>query len=449
MGAPFLRATTIAALLSALLACSDTVQVDLPSLSGAHTLLLVTDDGEAVRVHAYAVDEGEPVLRFDVASLEDLAAYALIYTESVAELGLAAGELEVVTDEPKKPLEHGVTEYALVLDDAQRTTSWAPSPARPEWVASVGLRGTPSPCTRFAVRPLDVLPENDLRNEWGFAVPEDDHVVAGTSFGELYRIGSTGQATLLEPPDDGVLQATAGIHDAERRPWIGDLFGRLWRGEPGSQPKSWRIVSGSTPVSRIDFMDVAPDGSEVLVLARDGTVALFTTATERWRVLHRIRTEDDSTTRKGGVVWLGPDDYLAAGPFEAAIDHLRGATVVQESTGAQAGITSLRRVEGVGVIAGSGQGEVFVRQSARWQPYPTSGSLLWVLGTAAYEGGLVFGSPYGNFGQYPRTDVACPLTTPVSFFIRFITPVGADLVLLGEGLAPPAPGGAVLVAPMR
>jgi hypothetical protein len=68
-----------------------------------------------------------------------------------------------------------------------------------------------------------------------------------------------------------------------------------------------------------------------------------------------------------------------------------------------------------------------------------------VLSIAAFRGGLVFGSPYGGFGQFAPDDTACPLSSPVSFTIRYLTTVGGNVLLLGESLSERGALGTVLI----
>ncbi len=436
------------AALSGVAGCGPGVaRVDTPTLTGAASLVIGVERDARVELHAIDLDAGEPALRLEVESLGDYALYAVVYQETLADLGLTAGPIPVVADEPSKPLEAGLHEYVVSKDADGRPVTWALAESRPSWLASARVRGAPSPCTRFAVVPFDAVPMAAITNEWTFAAAAGDRVVAGTGFGELYHVDAQGHAVLLEQPDQGLLRPTASAAQPDGTLWIGDELGRLWRGAVDAEPKTWTLVSALTPVGGIDFMDVAPDGSEVLVLARFGTVAVYTPRTDTWRVVRDVIADEElGTQRRAGVVWLGPDDYLAGFSSSKQAVRMRGNAVEYEDLNARAGITSMRRVPGVGIVAGTGEGELFVRESARWLPLPDSGSRLWVLGTAAFgASGLVFGSPYGSFGYYPTRDAVCPLTAPVSFFIRFIVPIGDRLVLLGESLAPPAPGGAVLV----
>ena len=416
------------------------VRVDVPGLERARAWIVAVRDEQRTTLYAQEVAGDEPVLSFEIDSLGEYDVQAVLYSETLAELGFAAGELPTVDDEPRVPVPQGVAEHTLTKDAKGEPTGWVESPARPAWLSAVQIRGEASRCARFSVTSLDVVPTASRNNNWGFAVTSGSEVVAGTDLGELFTIDVSGHATAISGPPE-VLRATASVLDGQGGIWLGDTFGRLWFGDVEKAPSTWALRAGFTPVGRIDYMDLSPDGTELVVLTRDGAVAAYSIATDAWRVLHRLQVDAGG---RGGVLALGPDDFLAGGPFANTVTRIRGGVAEQEVVGAEAGVTSLREVPGIGIVLGSGLGELFVRRGERWEPLPTSGSRFWVLGMAPLDAGFLFGSPYGSLGQYVTETEACPLTAPVSFFIRFIVPLQGRMVLLGESLAPPAPGGAVL-----
>lgn len=416
------------------------VRVDVPGLERARAWIVAVRDEQRTKLYAQEVVGDEPVLSFEIDSLGEYDVQAVLYGEALAELGFTAGELPIVTDDPRVPVPQGIAERSLAKDAEGRPTGWVESPSRPAWLSAVNVRGVASRCTRFSVTSIDAIPTADRNNNWGFAVVSGPEVVAGTDLGELFEIDTSGHARAIAGPPEG-LRATAAVPDDRGGIWVGDTFGRLWFGNVEKAPSTWMLRGGFSSVGRIDYMDLSPDGTVMGVLTRDGAVASYTIATDTWRVLHRLQTDGGG---RGGVLALGPDDFIAGGPFANTVTRIRGGFAEQEMVGAEAGVTSLREVPGIGVVLGTGLGEVFVRRDGRWEALPASGSRFWVLGMAPLDTGFVFGSPYGSFGQYVTPAEACPLTTPVSFFIRFIVPLEDRLVLLGESLAPPAPGGAVL-----
>lgn len=425
-----------------LLGCGErVVRVDAPGLERAKAWVVAVHDEQRSTLYAQEVLGDAPVLSFEIDSLGAYDVHAVLYSQTLADLGFAPGELLTVEDEPRVPVPQGVAEQALTKDASGTPTGWVETTARPAWLSALRVRGEASRCTEFAVTPLDVVPTAAPNNNWGFAIASGDEVVAGTDLGELFAIDGNGHARPLASPPQP-LQATAASLDGRGGVWVGDTFGRLWFGDVRKAPAAWVLRSAFTPVGRIDFMDLSPDGSEVVVLTRDGAIAAYSVETDAWRVLHRVQGDGGN---RGGVVALGANDFIVGGPFANTITRIRGGEVTLETVGAEAGVTALRRVPGIGVVLGSGLGELFVRRGDRWEALPPSGSRFWVLGMAPLDAGFVFGSPYGSFGQYVSEAESCPLTTPVSFFIRFIVPLGDRLVLLGESLAPPAPGGAVLV----
>lgn len=416
------------------------MRVDVPGLERARAWIVAVRDEQRTTLHAQEVAGGEPVLSFEIDSLGEYDVQAVLYNETLAELGLTAGELPTVDDEPRVPVPQGVAEHTLTKGPTGEPTGWVESPARPTWLSALHIRGEASRCARFSVTSLDVVPTASRNNNWGFAVVAGSEVVAGTDLGELFTIDVSGHATAIGGPPE-VLRATASVLDGQGGIWVGDTFGRLWFGVADKAPSTWALRPGFTPVGRIDYMDLSPDGTELVVLTRDGAVAAYSIAADTWRVLHRLQTDAGG---RGGVLALGPDDFLAGGPFANTVTRIRGGVAEQEVVGAEAGVTSLREVPGIGIVLGSGLGELFVRRAERWEALPASGSRFWVLGMAPLDAGFLFGSPYGSLGQYVNETEACPLTTPVSFFIRFIVPLEGRMVLLGESLAPPAPGGAIL-----
>jgi len=438
-----MRVPIIAALVGALGCGVRTAAVTPPDLAGAASLVLAVRDGAHLELEAFSlVDTPRPALRTQVEALDAYEMYALVYEESLATLGLAPGPLVLVMDDPQQPLPTAAHEYAVIKDPEGLPASWQLSESRPAAISAAHVRGTPSPCAKFTQISLSREPAAMPNNTWAFAFPRTDGVVvAGTRQGELFEIDRDGNVATI--PQNGFFLPSSGAVDPSGTLWVGDEFGELWRGEKDSKPETWQRVAQLSPLSNIDFMDVAPDGSEVVVLSRGGAIARWSEAAG-WTYLGALESATGSTPAGGGILRLGADDVLAVSPSQRDVTRIRGGNTEVETLEAMSAFTSLVRIESLGIVLGSGLGELFVRRGERWMSLGPSGSAFWVLGPISYDGGFLWGSPYGNMGEY-IADEFCPLFAPVNFTVRLLVPLGdGDLLALGESLAPPSPQGSIL-----
>lgn len=213
---------------------------------------------------------------------------------------------------------------------------------------------------------------------------------------------------------------------------VSDCQGRVWRVERAEDP---RVVTSTVP-GRTDWVDgsAESDGLELFSLSASGEIFEYSGGVwARAGALVGLDPDTDRVNRLGTVLRLGPANAAIVLASDSRVAFVDGSNVSFEDSGADAGLTSLLQVEGVGIVAGNAMGQFFVSRGERLDFLGEAETAFWVVSMAEFRDGFVYGTPFGNLGQWTPESGFCPLQRPVAFSIDDLVALDDDhLLLVGQ-----------------
>ncbi|MBI4821957.1 MAG: hypothetical protein HY791_37210 [Deltaproteobacteria bacterium] len=387
----------------ALTACGpSTLWVELPSTRTSKALLLARHRLRArPTVRAISLEPApERISAPELEEVEQGAVFeAVLYDSSLAELGFEEGLVEESGDSmiPTR----GSTVLRLELDES------------PKWESVTGLSSAlgelryesrkRSGCLSMELDSLSLPVEGSTR----FTLPlPSGSVLVGTNAWRLFDVvGSSIKEVRMEPT---FYFYTGAIATESDHLWVAGSEGTLARG---------RLSEG---VVRFENFPPNPRGGDILRIAVDEqgeATSVFTLTQDgsfdrfdgrAWQHLHDL-TPTEPLANYRGIAVVGPDEAIAVTDTRKEVTRWRRNEISFESTPARGGLSSAAYLPGVGSIVGTVTGDFIADRGMGWTNLPGSKLELWATAIAPTESGFVYGSGFGNFGEFRWDDGFCPL----------------------------------------
>jgi hypothetical protein len=266
-------------------------------------------------------------------------------------------------------------------------------------------------------------------------------VLIGRYDGSLAKVQKT-TTTRLD-----ALSATVGYSAAYRAPsgevWLGRADGWLVELDPGLTTILRRVppFDGSREIVDLAGPRTASAAFELFAVTPDDEFARFDGTS--WRVLE---PPDPTHGNFAHVVWIGPEDGIAAGRFVETVLHYRAGTVVAEPVDGLVmpqlkGVTAAAFVPPYGavLVAETEDGHQrklfqFDPAIAHWTSFLTTGvATSNIYDLCSFQNGLAFTGQAGELGAY-FPGRSCPLPPIVSGEFWHVAALGLhQLVIAGAG----------------
>lgn len=425
---------------AALAACTDNLAVlpPPPIDTGVRTLVLAIDTEDDFEVHVIEVQEGAALgdvfpinLSRPVPAGNRVVLEALAYIDSPSELGLTAGVLAPSSTPSGVPLRTAPSIRRLDVDPAELTDdlAWRDTRELGDKLAAFRFDGPTTSCATFDVMraPLGMAVQSPI---FGAEVSPGTVLVA-TDLESFFRVRVDEVALLTDASPQGYRSmAFAGSNTL----WFGGDFGVLARGHFEPQLRIDQTLRTSTEgLIRWIAAGPAEHGRDVFTLTLAGTLEHH--GDGGTTLLHQFPSPS-MDPHPGALVWVGPREAIVAwASLDRAVLRAKYVNdrweVAPEAMDATAAFVSAMYNPRLGEVIANSDGQFFADTGRGWQRLEGSELRVWPFVLAAYEDGFVYGTAFGNFGQYTPRDGFCPLTQVQGGDIRHIVVAGRDIVLLG------------------
>jgi hypothetical protein len=414
----------------ALAACADSRRVDvvLPAVSGARTVVLSVEGDVASGLWVLDPSRPSPIPLV----LPDDGALSLAYAayEELPEvLGLALGPLVPRTDGGPLPTSRLALQSAR-LDADDTFSGWSPLTTLPTSLEAVRVL---SACARFRATPFGVPAGGD----GGVLEALPDGTALGSTFdGPFFRISPAGLTPLALPDTlPRMLSHTA----ADGALW---LFGRQGQAATGTLETGFREVPSAPEPHELVALTVVPGSTRALdlfVLSSRGDLYRFDGA--RWTSL--VDAPDDAeVTLTRAVAAASADDVL----YSSRDNHLTrwrpgGVTLeVPTEPGGERDLEAVTYVPDLGYVVGTSLDGRYYREEApgKWarvlgREGQDATLRISVDALFPFEDGFFVTGGLGATQQYSRALGFCPVGPSVANnSVSRARWVGRDLVLLTE-----------------
>lgn len=362
------------------------LETQIPLIADDQSLIVSVAELDRVsELRAYAVQDRQIdapwLLSYRAESQWTL--HALTYQNSLSQLGLTAGPLGLAgPDEPRRPLPR--PDRILQSNLMQGAIGdWETEDTLAASLAAVRL---PANCAPFQFDPYP-LPGGVLVT---FMVVAHERLLMGNLNGELYLAQSDGQFRRLE--QSGL------FYDAYVQ-----TDGTMYLGGPNGRISRARWTDPNDPMSSLELTDLAPLPSPADVWYIDGNPASGTS--EHFvglsdRSLHRFQNDAwtqllAASDQIQQLVWLGPDFVQAViddERFVIGYDQNQPTQEIIVNASIPGGITFLARVDPLGAVAGTGFGQLYVRNNlGDWNLLSEEAPAReQIRGIHAYDSGMIF-----------------------------------------------------------
>lgn len=358
---------------------------------------------------------------------------ALLYERTLAQLGLQEG--------PLNPAPVGQGE---LLPDASRLLSvqlseksdgaWRTPAELSEVMRSLRVSRAGNDCIDFEPEVVG-LPEGSSVLT---AQPlSDDSLLLITEVG-AYTLSSALELRAVQTtiPESGEHVITSGMLRADGTLWLSterDFYTAVLQ----DQELVATRFSAPPPSTEIIGMVEGPSNRQLTALTHAGEIFILDLDARSWRRLYR--SPEFNPTVRAGMTRLEDGRIAVVRAFDPNVIFIEtDGTLSQESPESTGfGFSSIRWIEGLGLVIGSTAGELSVRQAdGTWRSLGPSGLTQEVQALAYFDGGLVSGGTDGNFSQF-RIDLGfCePQLDLTVSTIRHITPFAGGLLLTGRRVA--------------
>jgi hypothetical protein len=435
-----------AALLSAACSSDPVAVVPPPPLDpGVRALVLAVDTGSTFVVHAIAVDGsgGVPAGTFPLTLPEvvdeggRVVLEALTYPDTLEALGLTPGLVPTATGADTRALLDTLSLRRIELAiPAEGEPAWAPADRRSSKLAAFRLPALPTGCARFETTAgvLDGTRSPVLGAEISPGV-----VMVGIEGEAFFRV-ERGQVRREDTQLSQDYRAIA--YAGNNTVWLGGRGGTLVRAntEPVlTLDAAYALVSG-------DFIlaltaGPAADGVDVFALTSNGYVEHFDGT--QVRIVHAIGSNVGGEAA-AGMARVGPREVLIAWPtLDRAVLRVKYVVdrweVAEEPTDGSAAFISVAHNPAFGSLAGNSDGQFYAHQGRGWTRVAGSTLRVWPFELVAYRGGFLYGTAFGNLGEYNDEDGFCPRYDGIQANdVRHIVPVGEDVLIFGPSLRQPS-----------
>lgn len=435
-----------AALVSVACSSDPVAVVPPPPLDpGVRTLVLAVDTGRSFVVHAIAVDGsgGVPAGTFPMTLPERVdeggrvVLEALAYPDTLEALGLTPGVVPTATGADSRALQATMSLRRIELAvPAEGEPAWDPADTRSSKLAAFRVPAPSTGCARFETTSgvLDGTRSPVLGAEISPGV-----VLVGIDGESFFRV-ERGQVRREETQlfQDYRAMAYAGNDTA----WLGGRGGTLVRAT--TQPvltldSAYALVSGDFILSLT--AGPAADGVDVFALTANGFVEHFDGT--QMRIVHAIGTNVGAEAA-AGMARVGPREVLIAWPtLDRAMLRVKYVVdrweATEEPTDGSAAFISVAHNPAFGSLAGNSDGQFYANQGRGWTRVLGSTLRVWPFELAAYRGGFLYGTAFGNLGEYNDEDGFCPRYESIQANdVRHIVPVGDDALIFGPSQRQPS-----------
>lgn len=360
--------------------------LEYPPVGSARSMLLfVLPAGRAPQ--AFGVDLSAPIKTELIFERPSSRYEALLYSETLAELGLSSGPLELSPE--GRPVDEGrlLTPdiYVAAIDASASVSEWTRTDRVGDQVASLGL-GQPA-CSGLEPEPVEIDPDLGAVRILE-RLPDGRALIGNRAHFTIVDVAGSVTRVETDPPALG-REATAAVVAGNGRVLIGDERGQVWEGTLEGARLAATLTVTSSPASRVLWMDGARDGSsEAFLLLVDGRFLRYDGATLEH--LDTLELQDEESQSR--VLYVAPREAIAFSRFEAEIVRYRQGRVSRESFG-----LSPSPIRALGPIAGAqvagetlvgGDGFIGVHREGRWVSHVDPGSAI-VYGLAPYREGFL------------------------------------------------------------
>lgn len=412
---------------------------------GVRTLMLAVDSGSSFVVHAIPVDGsgGVPSGTFPLTLPEAVdeggrvVLEALTYPDTLEALGISAGIVPTATGAETRALWATTSLRRVELAiPAQGEPSWSRADDRSAKLAAFRVPLPPTGCARFSATSglLDGMTSPVFGAEISPGV-----VLVGIEGEAFFRL-ERGQVRRedTELAQDYRAVAYAGNDTV----WLGGRSGTLVRAT--TQPRL-TLVAGYGLISG-DFVlaltaGPAADGVDVFALTANGYVEHFDGT--QLRIVHAIGSNVGGEAA-AGMARVGPREVLIAWPtLDREVLRVKYVEdrweATREPTDGTAAFISVAHNPAVGSLAGNSDGQFYAHRGRGWTKVEGSTLRVWPFELAAYRGGFLYGTAFGNLGEYNDEDGFCPRYEGIQANdVRHIIPVGDDVLLFGPSSRQPS-----------
>ncbi|MBI4821135.1 MAG: hypothetical protein HY791_33050 [Deltaproteobacteria bacterium] len=360
--------------------------LELPDGIGGSILVAMTSGREVSLAHV-DLESTEPFAKNEIPADSDLRVEALLYDH---DLPLAPGDVTLAAPgEVADPIEPPLR---TVVSDL-RSDGWS------EWreVSEPSQRfALPSSCRDFVV---DTLPLPHHENT-SFTIELGDRVLVGGSKGSVTLVSTSSVTPIvvegLEVEES--LQAAVRLSDrifgsTERR-W---MVGRLDRGVLRLQP-----LIGADEGLAVDWLAAggSPEDPELFGLSF-GTGRLVRYFAGHGEVVYIFERLGDSSSKRGGVVFLGPGEAVAV--HAQSPELLRfSASRFNTTRFGDDGLTAVARLPELGLVVGTATGGLFEESGAGFVPLP-SPMAVQISAFAPMPDGFLTGGAGGLVARFRRS----------------------------------------------
>lgn len=384
---------------------SDVVLSPPPSFDASLSTLYVVERGdEAARLFAASADTARP-FSLPLEGVARARVTALGYARDLAELGLAEGEVALITDGRcrSRPLPAQAALHTLTVDGGE-AGGWIELDARPVVVQDLRVDG-PCPCRALArVQTVDV-------DEPSIAYFGD---LEGRRLSMVHRDGTftwIDEAGGLQRVDTSTRAPVEGLSAITRAPdgtmWIANTDGELLRGRLGEAFEPTALV-GNGDFIRSLAAGPGPAGNELYGVTDVGFVLALEPGPPRSIASPEALPEVSS--QRARTLWLGPGEIVASLPTRLELvwlsgDVERARTLLPESSGGARFLTS---VPGVGVVVLSHDARVLELDGFEALARSDAPELATPTGMLAFEGGYLYAGDTGYVQEFRADYGFCP-----------------------------------------
>lgn len=422
------------------------IALPLPSDPGAKTVIVALEHHDRLEVSAIRLDpfDRADLLPAATGSPTKVVAWALLYPETLEELELEEGKLEATADPTRArplPAEASATYRAEAVEGAE--VRWIESELSPE-------------LTAFRFPALEVVcPQYDLLIlpthsgvTFGATRLDETGALLTSSSGSMWRVSARG----LEPfrPAPGPVVGAWRAPDGEI--WAGGSNGRLFRGHP----ETGLVEVASSPADgHIRWLAGPHDASapfELFTVSHSGSFARFD-----GRDWEPFVISTSTSSPRGGVVWLGPDEAVALPPqptnYDVLYHHRRpgqppGVAEKKVILAAQGDINAITLLPGFGLTFLTKLSVILVEQGqtfTRLEEAPVAGETSAI---APYRRGFVYAAKGISFIEYHPIAGYCPkVDVMVPIIPKTIVPLEEGFVIAGDPEGGEEEGAVVVAVP--
>ncbi len=396
-----------------------------PISADAESVVLAIEAGSLFEVHGARVVNGQidpaafPIKLARAIDPDTRVRFeALSYARSLASLGLKEGLNEASTSTRAESLPDGAEIQRLEIVVGGASGEW-------KRTDDLGTRSTAFrvELPRTACRDFTVRRENfSGMGRPSFAVEiEPDLALIGLYPEAFFSLSPTRVTQLDTPlgsyfdsafvPAPGVVWLGGGgtIARAQFRPTLA-IDKTVFTADAGSV--YW--ISGPPGGADDDIFSMTVDG---VMEHYDGTTS---------RIVNRFASTRGEIL-EGGLAWVGPREAIAAWHSERGVTRVKYDQPSQEwrvtsevAPEATAAFITAVYAPGFGAVVANSDGQFFVERNGAWVLLPGSPVRVFVFALAPYPDGFVYGSAFGNLGQYSAKDGFCELRMVTAGDIRDI-----------------------------